>query len=93
MKPIEKTHPEQQEDEIYLGNTIPEALNQSTWKTSRLGDIPRMVDGSPIAEKTVLRPWFIKRFEVQAALDAELAKPSEARMNERISVYTNMLSK
>jgi hypothetical protein len=63
-----RTHPEQEPDEVYLGNTTIEGVMRSSWRTSRLGEYPLCADGSPY-KGTDLRPWFIKRSEVQGEIN------------------------
>lgn len=85
-----KTHPEKQPDEIYLGNANPDTLWKSSWQTSRLGDSPLMADGRPYMGGG-LKPWFIKKSEVQAQIDYEKLnnKPWSA---ERNRVFEEMLA-
>lgn len=82
-------HPEQQDDEIYMGNTNPEDVHRSSWRTSRLGKQPLMRDGTPI-DGSRLRPWFIQISEVQQSIETErkLNKPWSA---ERIATLQPMV--
>jgi len=86
-------HPEQRPDEIYLGNARPGDLSDSSWKTSRLGKVGLQADGSPLGKHNAerLRPWFIKRAEVEATIQAERLnnKPWSA---STIRVYEAMLA-
>lgn len=90
-------HPEQQPDEIYMGNCEVKDLYGS-WKTSRLGRIARNSSGVPLlqplhpykTDKTF--PWFIKRSEVEWAISAEKIA-NKPWSPERIRVYEEMLSK
>jgi hypothetical protein len=63
-----KHHPEQRDPEIYMGNTLADGFRLSSWTTKRMGQTPLMADGSPFNHATELRPWFIKRSEVERAL-------------------------
>lgn len=63
-----KYHPEQLDDEVYMGNSIGETWRLS-WRTSRLGFVAFDIDSHPIKE-TQLRPWFVKVSEVQAKIDS-----------------------
>jgi len=85
-----KAHPEQQQDEIYLGNTRPEDLRKSSWRSSRLGKNPLRRDGTPYTGGG-LKPWFIKRSEVEAAIEAKRIenKPWSA---DSIRVFEEMLA-
>jgi len=65
-----KHHPEQQEDEIYMGNEHVESLNGThrsitKWKTLRFGDTSYDRGGNVLTNH---RPMFIKRSEVEAAI-------------------------
>lgn len=82
------THPEQQKDEIYLGNCIPEKL-QTSWMTKRLGVIAYDVDGNII--NYGLKPWFIKRSEVQEAIDREEKRTVDYDRG-KIEIYKSMLN-
>ena len=69
-----KHHPEQLEDEVYMGNSSPHGLSRSSWKTSRLGEVVLKANGEPIdwhGGRTELRPWFIKVSEVERAIAIE----------------------
>lgn len=63
-----KHHPEQADDEIYMGNSTLEAMHKSSWRTGRLGNQPLTRGGAPLSDSE-LRPWFIKLSEVQHAID------------------------
>ena len=65
-----KHHPEQQDDEIYMGNEHVESLSQSRgsitkWKTLRLGDTAYDRSGNVLTSHCSM---FIKRSEVDAAI-------------------------
>ena len=85
-----KTHPEQEPDEIYMGNATRGDAAKSSWRSSRFGSTPLKADGSPL-NGSDLRPWFIKRSEVEQAIETErLAdKPWSP---EKIRVYESMLT-
>ena len=84
-------HPEQQPDEIYMGNSAPETLAKSSWRTSRLGLNPLKADGSPLIGWDDLKPWFIKKSEVQAAIEAKRLE-NKPWSQESITVYEKMLA-
>lgn len=83
-------HPEQQAGEIYMGNTLPSELSQSSWRTRRLGTSAFFANGTPMT-KTTLRPWFIKESEVEAdvAKEASRAAPD----HDRIKALTQMVQR
>jgi hypothetical protein len=64
-------HPEQQDDEIYMGNEYVEMLMSghrgsiTKWETLRLGDTAYDRSGNVLTNH---RPMFIKRSEVEAAI-------------------------
>lgn len=65
-----KHHPEQQDDEIYMGNEHVELLSTARgsitkWGTMRFGDTAYDRSGNVL---TSHRPKFIKRSEVEAAI-------------------------
>lgn len=68
-------HPEQQDDEIYLGNTSFEDACKSKWRTKRLGRQAIDRNGKPLALANQLKPWFVKVSEVEAAIEAERKSP------------------
>ena len=88
-----KHHPEQLEDEIYMGNSTPDGVAKSSWKTGRLGKIALMRNGkaSEYFQET-FRPWFIKVSEVEASIETERYenKPWSA---ERIRALQPMVDK
>lgn len=84
-------HPEQQTDEIYMGNTHSHnTAPTSTWQTIRLGMKPLKSDGTPYTGGG-LRPWFVQRQEVQRKLAAELRSenPWEARVRALEQLLAN----
>jgi hypothetical protein len=85
-----QNHPEQQPDELYMGNTMPEEVGQSSWRTTRLGETPLNIHGETITNSR-LKPWFIKRSEVEAAIRTERLT-DKPRSSERIGVYESMLA-
>ncbi len=64
-----KHHPEQQPDEIYMGNSTIDGVLKSSWKTSRRGEVALGSNGQFCGEGD-LRPWFVKISEVENALIA-----------------------
>lgn len=79
-----KRHPEQQNDEIYLGNATLGEMRKSLWRTSRLGKQTFMRDGTPFKGESY--PWFIKKSEVEQRIEIE-------RQNggPNIRIYSDML--
>lgn len=77
-----KHHPEQQDDEIYMGNTTMDAVRELLWRTKRLGKTAFDRDGIPVQQesidpiidsKSLLIPCFIKVAEVERSIEAKLA--------------------
>lgn len=80
-----KYHPEQESDEIYMGNASLAEIKASNWKTSRLGNNAYDTNGIMIyyygyytSNGNVfrnhyygIRPWFIKKQEVQNRMEKE----------------------
>lgn len=68
-----KHHSEQGGDEIYLGNSTAEDFIKCGWQTKRQGITAVGADGSPLDaySAAVLRPVFIKRSEIEAAIEHE----------------------
>ena len=65
-----KHHPEQQDDEVYMGNEHVESLSTdrgsiTKWETLRFGDTAYDRSGNVLINH---RPMFIKRLEVEAAI-------------------------
>lgn len=56
-----KYHPEQEIDEIYLGNTWPDEIPRylSALKTIRIGRQPYDIDGNELALTVRARPLFV----------------------------------
>lgn len=81
-------HPEQKVGEIYLGNADPNIFFKTSWKTSRLGNQPLKLDGTPYTGGG-LKPWFIQSSEVQDRLNTEKKTPLH---NYAISVFEEMLA-
>lgn len=83
-----RDHPERRPDEIYMGNAESDMPRKSTWH-GRLGEQCFKADGTPLSDSH-LRPWFILRSSVEAAIRSEESenKPWSA---ERIRVYRKML--
>lgn len=86
---MKKHHPEQQDDEIYLGYNIASDMWKSWWQTSRLGNI---VEDDKCKEDREYRPWFILRSEVQCKIDTEKAQ-NNSWSADRIRVYQEMLDR
>jgi hypothetical protein len=86
-----KHHPEQQEDEIYMGNIYYpfQLFNNTLWKTRRLGKMARYNDGSVIEDNNAI-PWFIQRKEVEETIQFELENPS-FNSEEKIREFRKML--
>ena len=92
-------HPEQQSDELFLGNATTESVRQSAWVTSRLGVQAYDINGKPIeshaydinGKRIKYRPWFIKREEVKWLVYA-MSVSSQPGAKERRSVYEKMLA-
>ena len=82
-------HPEQQPDEIYLGNTRPCNIGKSSWRTSRLGVNPLMANGLPYNGND-LKPWFIKKSEVISAIESKKLE-NKPWSQESINIYEKML--
>jgi hypothetical protein len=80
-------HPEQSDDEIYLGNATLEDMFDSTWKTSRLGYNPLGNEGQSLFNSG-LKPWFIKKSEVWAAIETETSLGDPFG---RVKAYEKML--
>ena len=85
-----RSHPEQRPEELYLGNTRPEDVWRSSWRTSRLGENPLKADGTPYTYGD-LKPWFIQRAEVHAEIEKE-KRNSQPWSPERIRVFEEMLA-
>lgn len=71
-----KHHPEQFENEIYMGNTTMDGILRSSWKTSRCGKVALGRDGQPVGHYTEdFKPWFIQVAEVEAVIEMERITP------------------
>lgn len=67
---LEKTHPEKENDEVFLGNVTdplyPYHIKKtshrwiSQWKTGRYGDVAYDINDKPVQN---MRPFFVKRDE------------------------------
>ncbi len=97
MTQIKNRHPEQKEDEIFLGNACHADAQKSYWKSSRFGNVAYQLDGKviPYSESKDyfgvsfdrLRPWFIKKSEVERriqSLPEERGIYSEAATLQRL---------
>ena len=64
-------HPECQPDELYMCNTTAgDFATSDGWKTKRLGKQPFKADGTPCVYGDLF-PWFVKRAEVEKAIEDE----------------------
>ena len=90
MKTKMKHHPEQLDDEIYMGNVTTEDVSKSGWGFGRRGGVAHNSDGEPFASKN-LTPWFLKVSEVQARIDRERRKTP--RDERAIELFQNMINK
>jgi hypothetical protein len=81
-----RKHPEQMDNEIYLGNISPCDYGFIDWNTKRQGKTSYAPDGSRLGEhdSALLKPVFINRAEVEAELAAGV---TESRRRE----YQRML--
>jgi hypothetical protein len=81
-------HPEQLQDEIFMGNATREDVLKSSWRSSRLGNVAYDINGNVVSG---LFPWFIKREEAEQEIRTErlMDKPWSKR---KIGVYENMLA-
>lgn len=64
---MQKHHPEQQDDEIYLGNHQDYRRVKIGWKTWRAGKVAYDTKGNVLKN---LEPVFVKRQEIEAAIVA-----------------------
>ncbi len=87
---MEKHHPEQQDDEIYMGNgnfgptpmgpsIFDDEPIQSSWLTLRVGEVALDNSGRPIKDCPELKPFFIQATEVQRKIDhiKQAAEPND----------------
>lgn len=56
---IKRKHPEQQHDEMFIGNFTLGNFSELKYQTKRLGKIPRLLNGVESLEKEVF-PVFVK---------------------------------
>ncbi len=67
-----KHHPEQQDDEIYMGNSTFEGVLKSSWLTKRRGN--------PVSgQNEDIKPWFIKVSGVEARITARRRENNPCR--------------
>ncbi len=85
-----KHHPEQKEDEIYLGTTSKSTINVSAWKTKRLANFAYKKDYTPILDSEVAS-WFVKISEVQSEIDRLKDSAIDSR-NFLIEIYQEMVN-
>jgi len=64
---MKKWHPEQEDDEIYMGNGVP-GTPCCGWKTKRFGSYPFDCNGKAIYPNYGLYPIFVKRDEIEAEI-------------------------
>lgn len=79
-------HPEQREGELYIGTESKFYIEQSAWKTRRMGE--------PIAtgRRRPLYPWFVQASEVEAAIVALENDPNpKPWASTAIGIYRKML--
>lgn len=76
-------HPEQRDDEIFLGNYTPEDRKAIGWKLLRCGEFAYRTDGSPYPyqEEHAVKPLFVRRSEVQAAYDVNQSPDLKAMLD------------
>jgi len=84
-------HPEQQDDEIYMGSASRADLSVFQWESSRLGRITYDSDGRPLNSLRV-RPWFIQVAEVTAAIKQESLR-DQAGSQAKIRLWQEMVDK
>lgn len=86
-------HPEQLDDEIYMGNVpshdFNEIRHESSWKTNRYGVISYNSSKQPIK---YMKPWFIKVGEVELAIE-QVRLGNEFWSAERIKACQSMIDK
>lgn len=87
-------HPEQQDGELYMGNTTVNSFDCSGWVTKRMGKVARYHDGREMERDGIgkgLFPWFIDRSEVEQAIrTAETG--GKLGSAKKIRTYRKMLS-
>ena len=67
-----KKHPEQREDEVYLGNTTMEGFRACCHKTKRIGRGAYDADGKFVVQTnwvTCIFPFFVKKEEYDKAME------------------------
>jgi hypothetical protein len=84
-------HPEQQNDELLLGNSTQSDFKRIGWTTKRAGVKSFYSDGSPYPhqDKHGVSPVFVQRSEIESAIDRELA---DGDRFDRVKLYRKMLS-
>ncbi len=93
---IKHRHPEQGLDEIFLGNAVLKDVQDSSWRSSRLGRTAYMLNGTEIKRQDSqfrfndLMPWFIKKEEVEGAIKFETFMQG-AGWRDTVAVYQSML--
>ena len=79
-----KHHPEQGDDEIFMGNTVPNECHIG-WKTRRFGQVAYNIHGERIKSGMYV-PAFIKKQEVREALADERLDADRRRIWEKMLV-------
>lgn len=82
--PTKKHHPEQGDDEIFMGNTVPSQCHIG-WKTKRFGKYAYNAHGKLITNNEYV-PAFIKKQEVREALANEQIDADRRRVWEKMLV-------
>jgi len=83
-RPIKKHHPEQGDDEIFMGNTVPDKCHIG-WKTKRFGKYAYNAYGKLITNNEYV-PAFIKKQEVREALADPKIDADRRRVWEKMLV-------
>ena len=97
--PKEIKHPEQKDDEIFIGNDIDSSFKASTgWKTKRRGkqayqQLPFLTDGTliPVNNKAMF-PTFIKKEEFNQKQEERFIKEEETK-NDKGKIFSSKISK
>ena len=79
-------HPEQRDDEIYLGNATETEYEVSSWVNKRLGEVAYNHWGQVVTSRDNYFPMFLARSEVEAKLKLNIS-------DEERKVYQDMLDK
>ena len=79
-------HPEQRDDEIYLGNVTEAEYELLSWVNKRLGRFAYNYEGRIVTSRDKYFPMFLARSEVEAKLKLNIS-------DEERKVYQDMLDK